>query len=545
MDLVTATRQYISEMIRLAGPGMKIMMMDKETTSTISCVYAQSDVMQKEVYLFERIDSGIQREPIKYLKCISYLRPTPENINLLCQELRSPKYGQYYIYFCNIISKTDVKTLAESDEQEMVREMHEFYMDGVALCPHLFTLNIPQNYGLSYSFSLPVFRRSILSIISVLLAMKKKPLIRYQFSYPDAKRLAEEVARAMIREENLFETCKSDTVMLIINRSEDPVTPLLNQWTYEAMVHELLGITNHRVTTDSASDLGTVLLSPFSDSFYSNNMYADFGEIGQNIKNLMTEFQRKSQTTQKLESISDMKNFVEQYPQFKRISGTLSKHVSVVGELSRLVSARNLLEISEVEQQIVCNGEHSQCLDAVRRLLQNNQTTEIDLTRLVMLYALRFESHANNDTQGLMQLLKRRNVSNKNFKAVKAVLDFTGSSARRNDLFGRSAIAITKKLIKGIKGVENIYTQYEPYINQLIDSLAKGKLSETVYPFITSGQNSKADNIILFVIGGTTYAESRIVHLYNERRYNGANLPAVLLLSTTVLNTQRFHCHSF
>lgn len=31
MDLVTATRQYISEMIRLAGPGMKIMMMDKET----------------------------------------------------------------------------------------------------------------------------------------------------------------------------------------------------------------------------------------------------------------------------------------------------------------------------------------------------------------------------------------------------------------------------------------------------------------------------------------------------------------------------------
>lgn len=50
-------------------------------------------------------------------------------------------------------------------------------------------------------------------------------------------------------------------------------------------------------------------------------MYADFGEIGQNIKNLMTEFQRKSQTTQKLESISDMKNFVEQYPQFKRISG--------------------------------------------------------------------------------------------------------------------------------------------------------------------------------------------------------------------------------
>lgn len=53
------------------------------------------------------------------------------------------------------------------------------------------------------------------------------------------------------------------------------------------------------------------------------NMYANFGEIGQNIKELITEFQRKSQTNQKLESIADMKNFVEQYPQFKKISGKL------------------------------------------------------------------------------------------------------------------------------------------------------------------------------------------------------------------------------
>lgn len=50
-------------------------------------------------------------------------------------------------------------------------------------------------------------------------------------------------------------------------------------------------------------------------------MYANFGEIGQSIKELMTEYQRKAQTNQKLESIADMKNFVDQYPQFKKISG--------------------------------------------------------------------------------------------------------------------------------------------------------------------------------------------------------------------------------
>lgn len=34
-----------------------------------------------------------------------------------------------------------------------------------------------------------------------------------------------------------------------------------------------------------------------------------------------------------------------------------------------------------------------------------------DATRLVMLYALRFENHANNDIHGLVQLLKRKGVN--------------------------------------------------------------------------------------------------------------------------------------
>ena len=50
-------------------------------------------------------------------------------------------------------------------------------------------------------------------------------------------------------------------------------------------------------------------------------MYMNFGDIGQNIKTLMNDYQLKAQTHQQLESINDMKRFVEQYPQFKKISG--------------------------------------------------------------------------------------------------------------------------------------------------------------------------------------------------------------------------------
>ena len=42
-------------------------------------------------------------------------------------------------------------------------------------------------------------------------------------------------------------------VLLLIDRREDPVTPLLLQWTYQAMVHELLGIRDNRVDLPRSS----------------------------------------------------------------------------------------------------------------------------------------------------------------------------------------------------------------------------------------------------------------------------------------------------
>lgn len=91
-------------------------------------------------------------------------------------------------------------------------------------------------------------------------------------------------------------------------------------------------------------------------------MYLNYGEIGQNIKELMDEFQAKTKNQQKVETIADMKTFIESYPQFKKMSGTVSKHVTIIGELSRLISAYNLFEVSEAEQELACQADHAECL---------------------------------------------------------------------------------------------------------------------------------------------------------------------------------------
>ncbi|KAL3119793.1 hypothetical protein niasHT_010084 [Heterodera trifolii] len=555
MDLLLIVQQYINEMVRLAGPGMKAILMDKETTSCVSCAYAQSEMMQKEIYLFERLDSVIIREPIKFLKCVVFVRPTPENVQLLSEELQSPKYSQYYIYFSNRIPKADVKILAESDEQETVRELREFFVDFVPLAPHLVSLNISTAYETQqFGISASTFRRCLQALVALALSLNKKPTIRYQKTSRDAKRLAEELARIAAQEDALFECCKTDSVLVILDRSEDPVSPLLNQWTYEAMVHELIGLNNHRVTLENTGNDGlkNIVLNAQYDEFYSKNMYLNFGDIGQNIKGLMNEYQRKAKTHQQLESIADMKKFVEQYPQFKKISGTVAKHVQLVGELSRMVTDGNLLEISELEQNIaVANGDYSACLDSLRRLIQHPKTTDLNALRLAMLFSLRFEGNSGA-LSFVHELLRKRGMANKQLQLISTLLEFAGQRRRQNDLFGdRSAMEMTKRFIKGLKGVENIYTQHEPFILQLIDLASRGKLPESVYPSTDlANLNSRFENVILFVIGGTTFEESAAVANLNAKRsnspssqhslYQGSLPPRVILCSTFVHNTKSF-----
>ena len=53
--------------------------------------------------------------------------------------------------------------------------------------------------------------------------------------------------------------------------------------------------------------------------------------------------------------------FIENYPQpqFQKLSGTVSKHVAAVSELSRTVSDHQLMAVSETEQDIVTQSDRS------------------------------------------------------------------------------------------------------------------------------------------------------------------------------------------
>ena len=75
-----------------------------------------------------------------------------------------------------------------------------------------------------------------------------------------------------------------------------------------------------------------------------------------------------------------------------------------------------------------------------------------------------------------------------------------------------------------VQGVENVYTQHTPLLVNTLEMLMKGRLKEADYPPMGQPANGSAAAptrapklVVVFVVGGTTYEESKAVAELNNQ----------------------------
>ncbi|KAL0806274.1 hypothetical protein Bca101_098766 [Brassica carinata] len=417
--------------------------------------------------------------------------------------------------------------------------------------------------------------RVVDGIAAVFLALKRRPVIRYQRTYDTAKRIAHETAvsvklwnkfssgvslvvlrelrpqygpgfdsrwppgnshadllwrprpkatvwvlnplrtRSLVwtttklmyqHESGLFDfrRTESSPLLLVIDRRDDPI----------AQSVDMSGLQDNKVDLRAIGSLSKdqqveVVLSSEQDAFFKSNMYENFGDIGMNIKRMVDDFQQVAKSNQNIQTVEDMARFVDNYPEYKKMQGNVSRHVTLVTEMSKLVEARKLMLVSQTEQDLACNGAkelHMREVDfsAVTDLLNNENVSEIDRLRLVMLYALRYEKE--NPVQ-LMQLFNKLASRSPKYKPglVQFLLKQASVEKRTGDLFGnRDLMNIACNMARGLKIIFN-----------------------------TDG---RPQEVVIFMVGGTTHEESRSVALQNATN-SGIRF---ILGGTAVLNSKRF-----
>ena len=167
-------------------------------------------------------------------------------------------------------------------------QVHEFYGDFVALEGHHFMVPLPrphlalQPFAWDFGNASEAVTRMTEGVASLLLSLRRRFLIRCGMgrggsrACPDGASASAAGARCSNNpgllppslphplspthppthpptHQELFDfpgrggsAGEGPPVLLVLDRRDDPVTPLLSQWTYQAMVHELLGISYNR-----------------------------------------------------------------------------------------------------------------------------------------------------------------------------------------------------------------------------------------------------------------------------------------------------------
>ena len=169
--------------------------------------------------------------------------------------------------------------------------------------------------------------------------------------------------------------------------------------------------------------------------------------------------------------------------------------------------------------------------------------------RLTAIYALRYSKTPSSNIPFVLDLLgTTTNLSKNQITLITKLLDYHNSlqsvpSAAAGgipELFqsGSFFSGARDRISRGLKGVENVYTQHSPRLESLLQDLIKGKLSTTLYPFVEGGGQTrdKPQDIIVFMVGGTTYEEAKMVAQVN------ASSPGVrvVLGGTNVHNSTSF-----
>lgn len=537
MELVSNHRSYIESVIKIIQD-MKVLLLDDETTRMVSLVYTQTELLQHDVVLIESLKKRSMQpvdEALNILNCVCILRPTHANINDLKNELHQPHFNQYNILFTNAIDDKSLSELALADHESRVTVVHEIYIDVCAINKRLFSLGLQRSlYPVEADKNDAVIKRISDGLFSLICAFKLKASIRFDSGSNACRIIADALQRQVNSNEDFIRQNANTAQIIILDRRRDPLPPILHSWSYQSMLHEIIGI-NYNIATLQTNPPTSIVLDERTDEFFAQNLFTGFGELGDAIKNLTQTVREQPTNVKDIKSLDELKQYIQSYPILHERQQLASKHANLSGEISKAIKNDDLLNLALLEQSIVADNDPTGHLDKVLNGISIARSNQNAL-RLALLYVLKYNGA---DETNIKAALNGRQHGEQLIKCIDQFNVFANERYERKEpLFQKkSIISKARNLIGFNRDNEDQFSQYVPNLESIVVSLEKKALDIKQFPEIKHTNITNPSKTIIFFVGGTTYEEGRIVAQASK---NGMD---IILGGTTIHNMNSFVKH--
>ncbi|CAN4125823.1 unnamed protein product [Withania somnifera] len=304
--------------------------------------------------------------------------------------------------------------------------------------------------------------------------------------------------RSSIPNYPLKETCE----LLILDRSVDQIAPVIHEWTYDAMCHDLLDMDGNKYVHEVPSKAGgppekkEVLLED-QDPVWLELRHTHIAYASERLHDRFTNFVSKNKAAQMERrdgselSTRDLQKMVQALPQYNEQKERLSSHVEIAGEINKVIRETGLRELGQLEQDLVFGDAGTK--EVIHFLRSKQDTSGENKLRLMMVYASVYPEKFEGDKAAkLMQLAK---LSPEDMKAVKNMRMLEGSEKRKPSGTFSLKFDSQKKgnaARKDRTGEEETWQlfRFYPVIEELIEKMCKGDLSKDDYQCLNNSQTT-------------------------------------------------------
>ena len=358
-----------------------ILVVDNYSAKVLSSYLTMSDLLNRGIFTVELINNKRNRFP--NYGVIYFLSPTQKSISALIEDfsnLKRPKYKQLYIFFTHRLPVDLLDMLVTEGIIRRTVLLKELNLSFFTKEDVVFDFEFESGLKLfnTNNDSQNKILKSICDrLFTVLTTLNIHPYIQYQANSKFCTILSEEIEDIF----NMNKFCKNlkkEGILLITDRSIDVTSPLLHDYNYSALVHDLMEVKNNTINLNNKK----IILSDDDELWHSYKLL-HFAEVFDKIAKDLSDFQKsdlsKVGNTSNMDSFSDMRNALTNMSSYRLKSNQLSNQIHLAEELNKKYKNDHMYDIIELEQDIV-SGENDGGKINNRDIFKNFTITKSKLT---------------------------------------------------------------------------------------------------------------------------------------------------------------------
>eukprot|EP01036_Dinobryon_divergens_P036431 gene36431-47435_t len=559
--------------------GWMVLVMDDRATRVISSALSMYDVMEKKITLVESLARS--RQPFKEMEVLYIISSSIDSVKLVVADFESEKKSKYagvHLYFLDKVD-SEIMSLLQSSPVLInhIKTFKEIYMNFISAENNAFHLDandaLPKLYGPSPE---PDYTRVIATRLATLcITLNELPMIRYQSS----SRFAYEIAAILtniLQEHKLADTtgtfwCHGEEghmdrergQLLILDRSYDPISPLMHEYTYQSMIYDLLPVQENTISytvhTNGGEQLEKTVLLNENDELWLEFRHQHIARVISMIKDRMNDViqHNPGASLQKNSgadlSITDMAAAVKELPEYRETMSKLAQHVQITQKCMDALTRLGLMEISQIEQTMSTgadeDGKEVKGAALVQLLLEklsSPSVSKLQKIRLLAIFLISQRTATQVERQQVMNAAQLTGAEQQillNFEKLVIASQPVVPGQNKSTLFNMFKFK-SKPAPKHAPTPEGEYadTRHISEFRTILDSIIAGDLPKDKYPAFGSDALEameqkaaaksarraaapakygwgKKDNVtysgrrqMVFIGGGISYAELRVAH---------------------------------